>query len=82
VPEFRAKRRKRKVNGRQKRDGNGKTRAHNNHDDPAFSGLLEIAACEPTSPCSTATFPLGKKARFYRVFFENRFKRRNQQQCP
>jgi len=23
-----------------------------------------------------------KKARFYRVFFENRFKQRNQQQCP
>jgi len=70
------------VNGRQKRDGNGKTRAAQQPQWPGLQRPARFAACEPTSPCSTATFPLGKKARFYRVFFENRFTQRNQQQCP
>ena len=48
---------KRKMNGRLKRDGNGQTRAAQRRRYPAFSGLLEIAACEPTSPRSTVTSP-------------------------
>ena len=61
MPEFRAT----AGNGKRTDDRNGtateRPERHNNHDDPAFSGLLEIAACEPTSPCSTETFRLGKK---------------------
>jgi hypothetical protein len=34
---------------------------HNNHDDPAFSGLLDCRI-RANKPCSTVTFPLGKKS--------------------
>jgi len=39
------------MNGRPKRDGNGKT-LRQRHDAMVFSGVVETVACEPTIPRS------------------------------
>ena len=67
------------MNGRRTGTATERPERHNNHDDPAFSGLLEIAAMRANKPLFHGDIPAWKKARFDRVFFENRFKRRNQQ---
>jgi hypothetical protein len=55
------------MNGQLERDSNGKTR----------SGTSTMTRRRISRLASSLHF--GKKARFYRVFFENRFKQRNLQ---
>jgi len=55
------------MNGRRKRDGNGKTQRRK-HDDTAVSGVLEIAARAPTSRCSTVTSPHRSSIPFSNTF--------------